>query len=115
MRRSQKEKKQELSLKKEQMRQDLLLQEETFQKELVAEQQKHDEKITELEESMKKQLLDKEEVCNKLLAMIIQQWEASAQEWAHKQKVLEEKFLENQDMRQEEEKKEGRGDPKKSL
>ncbi|XP_056913357.1 CXXC-type zinc finger protein 1-like [Takifugu flavidus] len=69
---------------------------------LEEEQNKYNEMIVDKEGSMKQQLLTQEETYNKMLADVCQRWERTSQKWVHMREELEQKVLESQRLRQEE-------------
>ncbi|TWW73820.1 trichohyalin-like isoform X1 [Takifugu flavidus] len=99
------EEKQRFDEKKEALRQQLFRQDDKFKKLLEEEQYKYHEKIFEKEESMKQQLLTQEETHNKMLADVCQRWETTSQKWVQMRELLEQKILESQRLRQEEQEK----------
>ncbi|XP_056912762.1 trichohyalin-like isoform X2 [Takifugu flavidus] len=87
---------------KEALRQQLFLKEKKFNKLLEEEQNKYNEMIVDKEESMKQQLLTQEETYNKMLADVCQRWERTSQKCVQMREELEQKVLESQRLRQEE-------------
>ncbi|TWW73873.1 trichohyalin-like [Takifugu flavidus] len=96
------EDKQRFDEEKEALRQQLFLKEKKFNKLLEEEQNKYNEMIVDKEESMKQQLLTQEETYNKMLADVCQRWERTSQKCVHMREELEQKVLESQRLRQEE-------------